>query len=133
MSIEQALVTLIKASAEYQSAAAGRIYPAVLPQGVTLPATTYDLISANRVQSHRGLSGATSARYQFTVFASTRGAAETVANILITALVGERLTVGDVFISGMYFADDSERADYDPDTQWHRRMFDIYALYGSIT
>jgi hypothetical protein len=64
-----------------------RVYPAGrLPQGVTLPALTYQRISTPPEYSHDGLSKLIHPRYQLDCWAETQLEAEALAASVITAM-----------------------------------------------
>ncbi len=71
--LQQCLVTLV-------SAVAGRCYPMTLPEGVELPALTYQRISDPREYSHSGRSELEHPRYQVTCWAATYGVAVALAS-----------------------------------------------------
>jgi len=85
MSIETGIVATLAAAA---TTAASRIHPKVLPQGVTLPAITYQRLSTPRVNSHDGPSGLAFPRFQINTWAETYAAAKTLADEIRAALDG---------------------------------------------
>jgi len=70
-----------------------------MPQGVTHPAVTYQLISGPREAAHGSDPGIVHARYQFTAWAATNAAARNVIKQVRLALERYRVSgVHDCFI-----------------------------------
>ena len=79
-----------------------RVYPDRLPQGATLPAAVYHLISLREEVDLAGLTGVGHARVQVDAWAETRLAANALALAIRDALAasGGRGTWGTVYVSG---------------------------------
>lgn len=79
-----------------------RVYPDRLPQGATLPAAVYHLISLQEEVDLAGLTGVGHARVQVDAWAATRLAANALALAIRDALAtsGGRGTWGTVYVSG---------------------------------
>lgn len=80
-----------------------RVYPDRLPQGPTLPAAVYHVISGDEEGSLTGRAGLTHARIQVDAYASTRLAANALAAAIRNALTdqtGSRGTWGTVSVTG---------------------------------
>jgi len=81
---EEIFVARVKAIAGVAALIAGRVYPVVPPEGVTLPCVTYEA-SDNPVNSARGATGTHETRITATLMASTYTDVKTLA----AALVGD--------------------------------------------
>lgn len=79
-----------------------RVYPDRLPQGATLPAAVYHLISLREEVDLAGLTGVGHGRVQVDAWAETRLAANALALAIRNALAtsGGRGTWGTVYVSG---------------------------------
>lgn len=96
------------------TAAADRVFPSVLKQGVTLPALTYQRIDTPRSHTHGERGGLARPRVQVTCWAETHAAA--------LALAAEVLAVMATFPKAL---SDTELDDYEPETGRHRRIVDF--------
>lgn len=93
-----------------------RVYPDRLPQGCTLPAAVYYLISGTEEGSLTGVVGLVHARIQVDAYATTRLAANALADLIRSTLAdasGSRGTWGTVGVSGCSVAG-SVRYDTQP-------------------
>jgi len=92
-----------------------RIYPIVMPQGVSKPSIVYARISGEGDYTMRGPSGYARPRYQIDAWAPTAEAAASLANFVKDALDGFTGGIGSganaVFVQGVFCA--GEREDYD--------------------
>ena len=86
MSISTGLYAYLTGYAGLTALIVKRLYPLVLPQGVTLPAVRYQRISTSRLRSHSGPSGLAYPTFQFSVHAGTAASADAVAAQLTAAL-----------------------------------------------
>lgn len=120
--IELAFVTYLSAYAGLQALVGSRIYPQQLPEGVQLPAISYQRVSGPRIRSHSGPSELAHPRYQFNVWGDRYSDAKTVADQLRFALDGFRGTMGEVSVQAAFVEDD--RDDFDTVTQQHRVIVD---------
>jgi hypothetical protein len=86
-----------------------RIYPDALPQGYAVStggALTYETISTVHDHMINGLAGIARSRIEFTAFASTRAAANAIAEeVRNSGLAGTTGLVGGVFIESVMIAD----------------------------
>tara|TARA_R110000803_G_scaffold62272_4_gene122533 strand:+ start:471 stop:899 length:429 start_codon:yes stop_codon:yes gene_type:complete len=78
---------------------ANRIRPEVLEQNETLPALTYNIISADHDRALSGPIGKRQTRVQIDCYASTQQAAETLANEIRLEMDGYRGEWGTVFVN----------------------------------
>lgn len=114
---------------------AERVYPLTLPQSVTLPAMTYQLVSETPFtthdwqQDHALYTGVHSqeSRVQFNAYGDTYDAAEELARELEAAITGYRGPWGDVQIESVIPA--LALDDYDPDIQKWRRITDYFVVW----
>ena len=92
-----------------------RIYPSILPQAVTLPAITYQKISAKRTHTMGDDPGLAKPRFQITCWADTPASARAVATQVQTALQNQRNAlwggVGGVTVTVL--GPDNEVDDYE--------------------
>lgn len=93
--IEQDLRTYLLGLAPIATLLGTRIYPARLPQGVTLPAVTYQRIAGINEVTHDGAENLSRARIQIDVWADTYGAMVAIAKAIRAALSGYRGAMGD--------------------------------------
>ena len=138
MEIEEALHTYLS---EFKglSDMGAKVYPDTLPElgrdafasGV-LPAIVYQRISTADVQSHQGSSGLSAARFQFSVFGTTKGAAVAVREQLRLALEGFHGTMaeGGVEIGASLRA--GARSMYDPLLRIYREDSD-FMIWHAVT
>lgn len=99
--LEEALFSYLTGYAGLSALIGTRLYPVQFPQGVTLPAMTYQQVSSPEVYSHDGYSGLRSPRFQFTCRGSTYLEAKQVAAQLKAALRGYAgLMAGSVNVRG---------------------------------
>lgn len=109
-----------------------RVYPLTLPQGVTLPALTYQLVSETPSPTHQWQQEHPlydgrryeEARVQFNAYGQTFDEAEAVANELKAAITGYRGLWGDVQIESVLPA--LALDDYEPGTGLWRRITDYF-------
>lgn len=109
--VEEAIVTRLKAVAAVTALVGTRIYINQLPQMPTLPAVVYNRISGNRVNSLQGSGGLASPVFQFDVFGTSATQCRQIVRELQTALAGYRGTVAGVNIQAILFL-----GDYDAPT-----------------
>lgn len=88
--IEAEIVQLLAEDAPVVALISTRVYPLALPQGVTLPAVTYQRISGIHEHTLSDPSELTRPRFQFVAHAATFLQARLVANAVKTALNGRR-------------------------------------------
>lgn len=99
-------------------AAVGATYPDGLPANPSLPATSYKFISMERQRSHAG-NMTTRYRLQVDCWATTRAAANTLANSVMTAL--DLNKTGVLLITAENAADLNE-----PEIGIERRMLEFF-------
>lgn len=107
-----------------------RLYPILLPQGITLPSIVYSLITEGTDYHMQGPSGLVQVRMQIDCWALTADAAVALANLVKDRLSGLRGTVAfgsespqeEIIIRGVFH--DQGRDDYDPIPKLYRRQCD---------
>jgi len=97
------------------TSASARVYPRRLPQGVTLPAITYALVSSGIEYQSAGQSSLETPRYQLDCWGATYLAAKTLAEELKARLSGFRGQMGTKTVTAAFI--EGEREDDDPETQ----------------
>ena len=125
--LEQALQTRLTGFSGLSALVGTRIYPLILPQPPTLPAVTYQRISASRWSSIPGDDGVAEPRMQVDAWALTYGAAKLAAAQVRLAL--ERWSddasspvVLDVFL-------ETDQDIYEPDTDIYRVSADYRVVH----
>lgn len=115
---------------------AARIYPGILPQGITLPSIVQNLISEQIDYHMGGDDGLVSARVQIDSWALTQDAAVLLANLVFDALSGYSGTVvygsnspQDTMVIRAVFHDQG-RDDYDSTAKMFVRHRDYLFWYG---
>jgi hypothetical protein len=114
-----------------------RVYPLTLPQGATLPAITYQVVSEIPLNSHSTAQlhptwtadrdGQT--RVQLSVYARNYVEAEQVMAELKAAVTGFRGQWGDVEVHSAL--PDIGLDDYEPETKLWRRIVDVMVWHSS--
>lgn len=100
--IEEALRTVLTGNGTVSGLVGTRIYPLVLPQGVTLPAIAYQRISGVREHTHDKTGDLARPRFQWTCVATTYSSAKALANAVRAALDNYRATASTVVIEAIY-------------------------------
>lgn len=112
-----------------------RVYPMTLPQGATLPAIIYQVISDNPEITHSTAQDAPTytgtlyhrTRIQFSIYADKYLTMESVYLELLQMLSGFRGVADDIEIQAAL--PDVTLDDYDPDTKKWRRIVDFILHY----
>lgn len=116
--IEEALLTTMTTALGH-----ARVYPMVLPEGVTLPAVRYTRLGSDREVTMGSNPGMCHAMFQVDVWAATYAEVKADATTLRGALERWRGTVEGIVIQDtMYLSDDD---DYDPETKEYRVIIRI--------
>lgn len=124
--IEEALYSQLTGNAGVTAIAGTRVYPAMLPQNVTLPAISYVRVDTVSVQSHSGNSGLARARFQISAWASTFTVARNLAEKIRLALESFRGSFGGtVAVGGILFIDHSTFVEVDGDQRIHQHALDF--------
>jgi hypothetical protein len=115
---ESELRTLLLGQPAIAALVGERVYPVTLPQGATLPAMTYQVISgAGDGDAHTG-PGLSRRRYQFDCWAATYGTAAALGLALVQAVHARR-------VLGQAALMDNEVDQYEAETQRWRRIVDV--------
>lgn len=96
MTLKEALYTYLSTYAGLVALIGTRIYPQMLPEGVALPAINFFTVSQPYEYTHDGHDGAIETRMQFSCWAKTSKAVESVAAQLVAALSGYTGLMGGV-------------------------------------
>jgi hypothetical protein len=107
-----------------------RLYPLTLPEGATLPAHVYQVVSDDPLLTHSSAQDHplyTGSRYeqtrvQFSTWAGTYDDADQASNELRTAITGARGIWGDVSVESVLPLLSLD--DYEPETGLYRRICD---------
>jgi phage tail protein X len=86
--IESKVYAALSGNAALAALVSTRIYPLQFPQGVTVPALTYERISTERQYSLTGYSGIEQVGLQVMVLASTYAQARQVSDAVVSAMEG---------------------------------------------
>lgn len=122
-SLEESLVAILSGHAGLTALISDRISPSPLPEGSTLPAITYQLISRVAQHTQDEEPGLFASRMQVDVWGATALSALETAQQVYDALERYKGTVNGVRIDAML--SDDERALVEPVTQSHRRVIDF--------
>jgi len=95
-----------------------RMYPVVLPQGVTEPSIVYHLVSGIGDHTMQGPSGLNRPRLQLDAYAQSYDDAVELADLVKEALDGYSGLMSIVPVQGAFF--DTEREDYQSDVKLYR-------------
>lgn len=131
MDFEASLKAYLAGYAGLSALRAGRIYPLILPQNPTLPAQTYQLISAPREYIHNADAGHTTrARVQIDNWGASYGDVKALATQTKAAL--DRFTgvmggAGGVRIIGVWLDDETDF--YEPEPAQYRVSQDFLFEY----
>lgn len=106
--IEKSVYVLLSDDACVIEAAGSRIYPMVVPQGASLPAITYQILSTVGISVMAGPTNLKERRLQINCWAETYAAAEALAHKIGRALNGYRDTAEDVKIWGIELIDEGD-------------------------
>ena len=124
MTIMKDVVLFLRTYVPVDSVLNDRVHPLQVPQGAALPAMSYQLISAVRVRSHNGFSHLVTSRVQFNIWSRKYSEVAELAEGLKT-LDGFKGTMNGRRIDGIK-VDESERDDYEPDTERYGRKVDLH-------
>jgi len=108
--------------------AAARIYPNVLPQGVTLPAIRYFQVSDPSMHTQSGRSNLRHPRWQLDCYAETYLAARSLAEQVITAIDGYTGLMGSSTCHAGF--EENMRDNHDPETNRHWVSVDVEIWYS---
>lgn len=101
-----------------------------MPQSPTLPAVTYQMISNDREERHRGQTGAARPRFQITCWGATESSVAAVATQARLAVMSMTGTVASVVIKGAY--NENETHIYEPDTRRYGIALDFFIVHEEL-
>jgi hypothetical protein len=113
--IYEGFVAYLEAYAGLTALISTRIYPEELPQGCTLPAVVYILVSDVKDHFLTGQATLEQPIYQLSVFASTKTAAKNVANQLKTALCDYHGTMSSIVVQKIELQNEMHSLETTPD------------------
>jgi hypothetical protein len=130
ITIEEGIVYRLKNYSGLSALVGDRIYPLKLPQGVILPAVTYQRISTPRVITHdQGTGGLAMPRFQFSAYDDGYSSVKAVIKQIREALNGYKGTPGGtdtVLVHGAFAEDEQDFDDPDSGLYWSTIDFFIY-------
>jgi len=129
--IEEALKSILEDASAVTDLVGTRIYPVMLPQGVTFPAITFLRVSTPRTESHDGPSGLASPRYQINCWSETHTEASDLAVAVRKTVHGYRGTSEGVRIDGILAV--GERDDIDLERGVQRVITDWKIWHNEAT
>lgn len=135
MSLEDAIVAMLAAGSRTTALVGSRVSPKIVPQGESLPALTYQVISNPRSYVASGLVDGSMARVQINCIATTMAGARAVLNALRDDLadlgsgfgLGGPRTFAGMELRGVFIEDESDLPDereagVDSTTRFGKRM-----------
>lgn len=120
--LEEGIVAYLTTITVLTAIQADRIYPGLLPQEPTLPATTFHRISGVPSYSQSGPSGFENVRIQFDCWAIDPLSAQRVAQALMQAISGFKGMMGNEAIGGCFITNVID--DLDDETGLYRMIVD---------
>jgi len=133
--IGAALYTRVSTHAGFSALASTRLYPRRLPEGATLPAATYVMVTSPKVTTRdAGPASLALSMYQFTCYAATYAGARALAKQVRLALDGYSGTMGGasgVRVDGAYVAD--ERDGYTESLEMYQVQVDVMLQHAEET
>lgn len=133
MKIEEALFSHLKSHAGLSALVGTRIYPQIMPQGVTMPAVTYQKISGPREYSHGGPSELAHPRFQLSCWAKNYSTAKDIAEQVRLALQAYRGTMGGaggVTVYGAFLENEIDL--YESDTRLYHIPVDFSIWHKEV-
>jgi len=98
--IDEAIYSRLNTYAGTSALVGTRIYPDILPQGVTYPAITYFRVSTVRIDNLDSFSGSARVRYQFDCWHTNPTTARAVRKQIRLAMDGFNGTFASCIVSG---------------------------------
>ncbi len=123
MSIEEALYTRLSNHGGLSALVGTRIYPSVMPQGVTLPALTYRKTGGARVHAMGSDPGVARPRFELSCWSTSYNEAKDVGAQVRAALQRWRGTVSGVTVQDAFIKGEAD--SFEPDTGLHRVDLDF--------
>lgn len=126
--VEAGLRSYLTTHPEVSALVGTRVYPLALPQGVTLPAVTYQLIASVRQPAYDGIARLTQARFQIDCWAETYASLVQLARAVTGALDGYEGPLGDAVAHEVRIV--SAVDGREPETALWRRTIDVTVWYS---
>jgi hypothetical protein len=127
--IEQALHAYVTADATVGGLIGSRMYPQILPQGVTYPCLRYQRVSGPRDYTHNGASGWVRGRVQFDAYAPTYAGAKALFNAVRSRLSGFKGTMATVTVGSCLLLNEMDAWEEEPEPNIYRLPFDFMIQY----
>lgn len=108
IAIESVLYSLLVGDATVGGLVGTRVYPAIVPQNASLPATTYQQLSGVREHTCAGPQGMASPRFQINCWADTYAEARTLSDAVRVLLDGYSGTVSERTVHVMMLEDEGD-------------------------
>lgn len=124
MPAETAIYTVLAADGTVAALVVARIYPALAPQGATLPYVVYERISTPRVRGLDGTSGLGAPRFQITSWAESYSGAKALADAVRDALDDYSGTVGTAILDDAFIDDEGDVENLSPGAD-EQRLFGV--------
>jgi hypothetical protein len=125
--MDEAVEERLLACAALIALVSDRIYPDVVPQGVTWPAVIYHQVSESASYSHDGDSNLDTDRYQFDCYGSTKVSARAVKDALRSLLSGKKFEASNIRVTSSQL--DNSLGGYEPSLGAWRYIQDYIFQY----
>jgi len=130
--IEESIHYELRHDADITALVSNRIYPLLLPQEVTYPAISFQLISSQRIHDIGGPTGRAHPRIQIDCWAETYSGVKDLSNEVRLCLDGFKGTINaETDIGGIYL--DGERDIYEVSIDIYRVTMDFFVPHGEST
>lgn len=126
MSAHAAVHGILLANTAVSGLVGSRIYPSVLPQGVTYPAISYEQIHGSEATGPQAYRGLFRARFQVSIFARDRAGSIALAAAVSAALKRYRGTVAGVPVSDVFIDDSIDLFDPESGVYFIAQEYRIY-------
>jgi len=129
--IEEAFVTYLLADSGLSALISTRLYPDDRPQGDSLPAITYSVISDIKQHVLSGQLSQERPMYQFSIYAATRTSAKAVAAALKTALCDYQGTMSGLVVQRIRLENEiyTKEVSADGVTKTHNADLEFEVIY----
>jgi len=101
MAVQEGVVAHLMADSDVTDLIGTRLFPLVVPQDASLPASAYQIIDDQQEHTHSGPSGLKFARLQFTHHASTYSEVYDVKAAVEASIDGKRRGLGSVNVQSV--------------------------------
>lgn len=121
VNIEAAIVAILEGNIGVTALVDKRIYPLIVPQGVTMPAITYQQLSDTKIQTHSGPDTLLNTRLQIDCWSDKYTETSAVKKAVRLALAGFIGTVAGIKISNIIMENSTDLDRQVPGTEKLRR------------